>query len=177
MCYLRRTAVSPQGSKAAHICVRSDSTGPRADQHKCCRFDNAVVLAGQLSNHAIPLPDWPVARDLSVRHSRARRLEPAEVDELLTRYLDGEPVSELTQEFGMHRSTLHEHRAGRGLPSRDPHRALDDKQITHAAWLYRTGLSTLAIARDYGVHPATVARALKRAGIELRPKGRGGRRP
>lgn len=73
-------------------------------------------------------------------------------------------------------STVHDHRTARAAAARLPRRALDDDEVTWAAQLYEDGLSTVAIARNCGVHPATITRALKRAGVQLRTKGLGGLR-
>lgn len=42
---------------------------------------------------------------------------------------------------------------------------------------YRNGMSLAEIAGSFGVHPTTVWRWLKKAGIPLRPKGRPKKRP
>lgn len=93
------------------------------------------------------------------------RLRPPEVDKLVARYLAGETVQALAVRFGVHRSTLHDLRVGRGVPTRVPDCALDDEAVTRAGQLHADGFSMVAIARDHGVHPATVARALERAGV------------
>lgn len=49
---------------------------------------------------------------------------------------------------------------------------LDDVQVAHAADAYLSGQTTREIAEDLGVGHAMVWRALKRAGIELRPQFR-----
>ncbi len=51
-------------------------------------------------------------------------------------------------------------------------RALTPNQVTEARTLYATGRYTLAdIAQAYGVGRNTIARALVRAGVTLRPRG------
>ena len=47
---------------------------------------------------------------------------------------------------------------------------LDDNQVTHAIRGYESGLTTRDIALELDVGHAMVWRALKRAGVELRPQ-------
>lgn len=48
----------------------------------------------------------------------------------------------------------------------------DEEQINHAVMRYLGGLTTRELARELGVGHSLVWRALKSAGIELRPNAR-----
>jgi DNA-binding CsgD family transcriptional regulator len=59
-----------------------------------------------------------VARDLMVRHSRPRRLSPAEVDDVARLYQGGATVSDLADRYNIHRNTVTAHLERSGIPRR-----------------------------------------------------------
>ena len=100
-----------------------------------------------------------------------RRLAPAEVVELVATYRRGVPVEELAVSFRVNRTTVLGHVRRHGVPKRD-RRALQSEEVDRAAQLYAGGQSADWVAAQLGVAASTVRRALKDAGVVLRPGGR-----
>jgi len=159
--------------------------------HLVGRYSNRVELSGQLSNRAIEARInalWSLARDnvstqpwahnspvfeptLRTPKRVCRRLDRAKVEELIHGYVDGVPVDELAARFQVDQSTVQKHAGRHGLPRRSPR--LGPRQSEEAARLYLAGHSLAKLASTFGVATDTVACALRRAGVALRPR-RGG---
>ncbi len=112
-------------------------------------------------------PTDPLVASLPVQ----RRLAPGEVTELIAAYREGVPVDELAASFRINRTTVLGHVRRHGVPKRD-RRALRQDDIDNAAMHYARGRSAEWIAAELQVAASTVRRALKDAGVTLRPKGR-----
>jgi len=97
-----------------------------------------------------------------------RRLEPAKVEELIQGYSDGVPVDELAGRFQVDQSTVQKHARRHDLPRRSPR--LGPNQTEEAARLYLAGPSLAKLTKHFGVATDTVALALRRAGVTLRPR-------
>ncbi len=94
--------------------------------------------------------------------------------ELVAAYRQGVPVEELAAAFQVHRTTVIGHVRRHGVPKRE-RRALRGEDVGRAIQLYAEGRSADWVAAQFGVAASTVRRALKEAGIALRPGGGGGR--
>jgi hypothetical protein len=58
----------------------------------------------------------------------------------------------------------------------DPHpRGLQSKDVERATRLYRSGWSLVRVGEDFGVNASTVMNALKKEGVEMRPRQGGPR--
>jgi DNA-directed RNA polymerase specialized sigma24 family protein len=90
------------------------------------------------------------------------------VEELIKGYLEGVPVDVLADQFGVDQSTVQKHARRHDLPRRSPR--LGPNQIKEAITLYTEGQSLLKLANHFGVATDTVAHALRRAGVILRPR-------
>ena len=112
-------------------------------------------------------PTDPLVAEFPVQ----RRLGADEVAELVAAYLMGIPVEGLAVSFRINRTTVLGHVRRHGIPKRD-RRALQGDDIERAAQLYAEGRSTEWVAEELQVAASTVRRALKDAGIVLRPGGR-----
>ena len=88
--------------------------------------------------------------------------------ELLQGYLDGVPVHELAVRFNVNPSTVQKHVRGNGLPPRFPR--LGPSDIEEASELYVSGSSLATLGNHSGVGKDVVARALRKAGVALRPR-------
>jgi len=97
-----------------------------------------------------------------------RRLQATKVEELLQGYLDGVPVHELATRFDVNPSTVQKHVRGNGLPLRYPR--LGPADIEEASNLYVSGSSLATLANHFGVGKDAIARALRKAGVTLRPR-------
>jgi hypothetical protein len=97
-----------------------------------------------------------------------RRLDPAKVEELIQGYSDGVPVDELADRFSVDQSTVQKHARRPDLPRRSPR--LGANQVKEAITLYTEGQSLLHLPTHFGVATDTVALALRRAGVTLRPR-------
>ena len=112
-------------------------------------------------------PSDPLVASLPVQ----RRLASDEVAELVDAYRRGVPVEELAASFQVNRTTVLGHVRRHGVPKRD-RRALQGDEVDQAAQLYAGGQSADWVAAQLGVAASTVRRALKDAGVVLRPGGR-----
>jgi DNA-directed RNA polymerase specialized sigma24 family protein len=101
-----------------------------------------------------------------------RQLQPHEVDEMVAAYGDGATTLELAVQFGIHRSTVGQHLATRGIDTKPPGLHLND--VPAAADLYRAGWSLARIAKKFGTTDNTVRARLLDARVRMRPQ-QGGR--
>jgi DNA-directed RNA polymerase specialized sigma24 family protein len=90
-----------------------------------------------------------------------RRLGPTEVTQLIKAYGEQASVKELAQSIGIHRVTvtalLRRHRVELRLAGLEP------EEIQAAARLHSEGWSLARLGEKFGVDPATVWRALRKA--------------
>lgn len=90
---------------------------------------------------------------------------------MVAAYRRGVPVEELAASFGVNRTTVLRHVRRHGVPKRD-RRTLRGADLDRAIGLYGAGRSADWIAAELEVAASTVRRALKDAGVSLRPGGR-----
>ena len=101
------------------------------------------------------------------------RLDKAQRQQVADQYLAGIAIKVIATTFGIHRQTVREIAVEAGL---DPHqRGLHPEDVARATRLYRSGWSLARVGEDFGVNASTVMNALKREGVEMRPR-QGGRR-
>jgi DNA-binding CsgD family transcriptional regulator len=112
-------------------------------------------------------PTGPLVAPLPVQ----RRLGTDEVAALVAAYRRGVSVQELAASFQINRTTVLGHVGRQGVPKRY-RRALQGNDINRAVTLYAEGRSTEWVADGLGVAASTVRRALKDAGVTMRPRGR-----
>jgi DNA invertase Pin-like site-specific DNA recombinase len=144
-----------------------------------------VDLLEQLSNHSSSLlalvkevetADWP-ARSIQTNcksgpllHQAQKRLDPEQIARLIADYEAGEPVNDLAEAYGLHRSTVLNHLKRQSVRRRRSRlTALDVEKIVG---LYTSGESVEAIAVELRFRATTVRRALVKAGVGLRRRGR-----
>jgi DNA-directed RNA polymerase specialized sigma24 family protein len=147
-----------------------------------------VDLTGQLSN---PQPALEVLADLDIgtpsgsapekapapgriprpTPRRSRPLKSDQVDALVAGYEAGKSMKELATEFGINRVTVSSYLHRLGVRLRRS--GLDAEQTAQVADLYRSGWSSGRLAEHYEVSTDTVLKALRRAGVAIRPR-RGG---
>jgi len=90
--------------------------------------------------------------------------------DLVAAYASGTPVSELTSQFGIHRSTVWQMAFQAGLVTRRP--GLDDEVRAEAARLYESGLTLIQVAERLGISDEGVRAAVVSHGGTIRPRGR-----
>jgi predicted DNA-binding protein YlxM (UPF0122 family) len=95
-------------------------------------------------------------------------LSTAQVDELVDPYKQGMTLIELGERFGIHKRTAAAHLVRMSVPMRQ--RGLTDEQVPHASRLYEDGLSLIEVGLRFGVSAGAVSRALKDAGVTIRPR-------
>ena len=154
-CHSTRPSSTAGGSAFAQV-----------DGHLLCLPTLGTVLR-QSPAEAPVHPSDPVVASLPVQ----RRLAPGEVAELVAAYRRGVPVEDLAAAFRVHRTTVLGHVWRHGVPKRK-RRALQGEDLGRAAQLYAEGRSADWVAVQFGVAASTVRRALKEAGVALRPGGR-----
>jgi DNA-directed RNA polymerase specialized sigma24 family protein len=74
----------------------------------------------------------------------------------------------LANEFAINRETVLLTLRRRGVAIR--HRSLGPEQVTLTSEFYGQGLSLVRVAETLGVTPGAVDKALKAAGVKLRPR-------
>ncbi len=138
-----------------------------------------VEVLGRYSNHCdqgkriervleIPLsaPTTPVSKPPRKVH---RRLLARELDELADAYVAGATLSQLSERFRKHRSTISTDLERRGVSRR--YRLVEGERLHLAIQSYQAGKSVVSIGKDdLGVAGETVRQALIQAGVELRPR-------
>jgi hypothetical protein len=105
--------------------------------------------------------------DRAVARQAHHKLSQAEVAKLIVAYRERVSVKELAQRFRIHRVTVTALLRRHGLELRRP--GLVPNEIPAAAKLYSQGWSLARLGSKYGVDPATVWRALRAAGVAMRP--------
>ncbi|MFH5230817.1 hypothetical protein [Antrihabitans spumae] len=87
---------------------------------------------------------------------------------MIDKYRNGATANELADQFGLHRQTVSAHlrREDVALHSRVK---MTPEIVAKATTLYAEGWSTVRIGEKLGLGPSTVGKALKRAGVRMRP--------
>lgn len=116
----------------------------------------------------------PDPATVTKRRQKQRRLDPDQILELVSQYLDGQSVRQLTEAWGIHRTTVLDHLQRHDVPRRVSKRKMTDAMVREAAKHYNAGRSLATLGQRYSVDPQTVSRELKKAGIQIRPPGRWG---
>jgi hypothetical protein len=114
------------------------------------------------------VPEGPVGGTPRTKRQVQRRLTARELEEFSTAYRTGSSIRELAQYFKINRTTVHAHVDALGLPRRYPR--LTRADVKEAAELYQSGKSLIVVAEHFGVAGDTVALALRRTGVEIRPR-------
>lgn len=128
-------------------------------------------LAATPDASADPLFDYGTVD--SIQQSQTH-VDKAKRQEIVAQYRAGLGVNEIAATFGIHRKTVREIAKSAGLEPKP--RGLCADQVEEAAGLYSSGLSLAAVGRRLGFEASTVMHALKRHGVQMRPR-QGGRRP
>ena len=141
-------------------------------------FPLVVEVMGRYSNHCDQgeriqallkmTPSGPSSPNLRTMKRVCRRLEPEGVARLVEGYAAGVPVDQLAASFGVNRVTVMKHTQDHYLPHRTPR--LDPDQVEDVIRLYSEGLSTATIGKQFRVDDGTIALALRKAGVALRPR-------
>jgi uncharacterized protein (DUF433 family) len=95
-----------------------------------------------------------------------RKLKPHEVDELVDQYQAGSSVYQLSDRFGIHRSTVGRLLRSRGIDTTAP--ALTEDRVREAVQLYADGWSCKKLAKHFNVGAETVRERLHEEGVSLR---------
>ena len=134
-------------------------------------YSNQLTLRGQLTElqkclQALPIRPTELAQAPKRRHKR--RLETAEIDQIVAEYTSGASTHEIAKTHSISKSRV----AGllRDQDVKLRRQGLTAKQVSEAIQLYPAGRSLAWLAARYGVSPTTVARTLRRHGIALRPR-------
>jgi hypothetical protein len=165
-------SLTGQGSRAS---VRSRKTAEGTPSQRSQRVAEAPPEEkGRLSNPAArsgcrvgDTPDISEGQLLPkpVRRSVQRRLDEAEIDQLVAGYRTGRSLADLAEALGIHRRTVAAHLEARGIPRRTNKPKMTAADTHEAARRHHAGESLPTIARSLGslaVDPSTVRRLLKR---------------
>jgi len=113
------------------------------------------LIAKRKKPPAKPTPGYEGAQELRQTH---RRLNAAEVQELIKQYGHGLTMNELAKKWGIHRVTVAACLKRAGVAVRRPH--LTDQELIDAKALLATGWSMNRLAREHGMDPKTMKRRL-----------------
>lgn len=137
-------------------------------------------LLGQLSNPSDQVSEGisslgdrrppAITSSSGVHGRRPRRLTRAQVTALIDAYRLGATVKDLACEYGVHRATVMDHLRRNEIPRRSDTRRWTPDQLREATDLYHQGNSIRVLGERYHLDPSTVARRLRRAGVQLRPR-------
>jgi DNA-directed RNA polymerase specialized sigma24 family protein len=128
-----------------------------------------MSVRSKYSNSDSTVPEESVV-DPAVRRTLLRdnrKLQPAEIDELVQLYEPGLDLIELGRRFGMHRHTARSHLLRRGIKLRPQYLPLTSNQRADMVAAYESGMSTYRLAKDYGISPDTVRRPVACGRAEL----------
>ena len=135
------------------------------------RFSNPdlqAALARLIEYGHSPTDDHASAKTPAVQ--RQRRLDQTQVDDLTSRYVNGESVGHLATAFEINRTTVIGHLDRRGIERRPHVRKMTDALVSEAADLYEAGLSLAVVAKRVGVDDRTLRREFGRAGVQVRTR-------
>jgi hypothetical protein len=132
------------------------------------RYSNLVDQGERVSYLLQIVPSGPSEAKTRTPKRVCRRLDPAQVEQLVARYAEGVPVADLAATFGIDQWTVQKYARRHGLPRRSPR--LGPVQTAEATRLYLAGQSLAKLSDHFGVATDTVAAALRRAGVTLRPR-------
>jgi hypothetical protein len=104
---------------------------------------------------------------LKTSYRLARRLEPGQIDQLLTGYRAGATTRDLAKQYSVSKTAVTELLTAHDVPLR--HQGLSPSQVSEATQLYTAGHSVAQAALSLGVSPSSVYDALKRSGVQMRP--------
>jgi Mn-dependent DtxR family transcriptional regulator len=79
-------------------------------------------------------------------------------------------LADLAREFGVHRRTVADHLIRLGIARRVNLPMLPPPDIERAVIKYQAGDSLVTVGKALNVDASTVQRALKRAGVAIRPR-------
>ena len=137
-----------------------------------------MEVLGRYSNHSdqgeridrvlqIPLSELIAPNSKPQRHVHPR-LQAGELDELAEAYLAGATLSELSDRFRKHRTTISTDLDRRGVARR--YRMVEGDRLHQAIQGYQDGKSVATIGKELGIAGDTVRKALNNAGVKLRPR-------
>jgi hypothetical protein len=98
-----------------------------------------------------------------------QRLGDETCDEIVHRYESGETAQILADEFKVAKSALLVLLRSRSVIMR--RRAVTEEQTAHLAEGYARGKTIAALEQETGIAHGSIQRALKAAGVQLRPRG------
>ena len=167
-----RRPVSPTSAPTRNtraIVVESTTVGLTA------RFSNPVT-PGQRVTASKNDADCDQISTLGARKrvQAQRRLDPDQILSLVTEYVQGQSVAQLSRSWKIHRTTVMDHLERNDTPRRPHRRKMTDAQVEQAAERYQAGESLAKLGIRYDVDPQTVSRELKKIAVKIRPPGRWG---
>jgi hypothetical protein len=136
-------------------------------------YSNKVYLRDQYSDVRKRLQPLPFRSPEPAPAVRARplkrRIIGAEVDDIIAKYRSGISTNELMREHHVVKRTISALLKANGVALR--RQGFTSEQTREAADLYQVGRSLAWIANRFGgISPTTVARALRKQGVSLRPR-------
>ena len=99
-----------------------------------------------------------------------RRLNAADIADLVAGYRAGQSLADLAKEFRIHHRTVTAHLEKCGVTQRMNTRKFSNDDVDEASRRYRVGESLATVGIAFNVDAATVRRELHRAGVTIRPR-------
>jgi DNA-directed RNA polymerase specialized sigma24 family protein len=123
-------------------------------------LDDLLEMVPEGSPEAFPRPPKRILH----------RLNSQEIGELLAGYAAGTKIADLANRFHVDHSTVQKYARGHSLPRRL--KRLDANRVEDVIRLYSNGRSVESVAEYMEVAPTSVRRALAKAGVPIRKRGR-----
>ena len=127
------------------------------------RYSKQIDQGDRIAKLLEMVPTDPVPGVPRTKKQVQKRLTAGELEAFSTAYRAGSSIRELAQFFKINRTTVHAHVDTLGLPRRYPR--LTPGDVEKASELYEASKSLIAIGRHFGIAGATVALALRQAGV------------
>jgi len=132
------------------------------------RYSNRLTQVRALEKLLGSLPSFDTPAPMVTRAPwrSVRRLNPAQIEQLVADYQAGQTVYELAAQYGINRKSVSKQLHAQGVTMRMG--GLSDTQIEQAVRLYAQGTSLAVIGQRLGVDAGTVHARLRERGVQMR---------
>ncbi len=134
-----------------------------------------IILDNIKESHSITVnqPVDPNVTDLSYDPNfivktikqQQKHFSPEEIEQIVTKYQQGESTYELAKEFNCHRNTIANSLRKQGIKV-----SIEKINLEEAIKLYELGWTTKQLAERYSMSDNTVSRRLKANGVKMRTR-------
>jgi DNA-binding CsgD family transcriptional regulator len=157
------------GQKASKAAKRSSTSPGAGDPNNRGQLSNPTKPTHHGDNEGVDSPATGRSRR-RLGPPDLRRLTRSEIEEVVSGYRSGRSLADLAREFGIHHRTVADHLEWLGIARRVNLPKMSPADVYRAAARYRAGGSLATVGEALNVDASTVQRALRRAGVTIRPR-------